>query len=92
MRKLAKDQEGEGEREREREREKCVKRAVRRNPCYILVEGESVQLLELIKARLYSGRLCIRIIQSHQRTARAIHAEYTAACKITLPLSYCPYA
>jgi len=42
MRKLAKDQEGEGEREREREREKCVKRAVRRNPCYILVEGESV--------------------------------------------------
>lgn len=37
------------------------------------------------------ARLCIRIIRSRQRTARAIHAECTVACKITLSLSCCPY-
>lgn len=49
---------------------------VRRNPWHILVEGESVQLLELVKAccarKCVRARLCIRIIQSCQRTcARA---------------------
>lgn len=48
---------------------------------------------ELVKACYIQARaraLCIRIIQSRQRTARAIYAECTAACKITLPLSCCP--
>lgn len=51
MRKLAKEQGREGGGRGGGKREGCAKRAVRRNPCYILVEGESVLLLKLVKAR-----------------------------------------
>lgn len=70
----AREQEGgrEGGREGGKWREKCTRRAVRRNPCHILVGENPYSCWSWSKHAIQASaraRLCIRIIQSRQRTA-----------------------